>query len=188
MDIITADRVRECIEIGYEKAKILEMGGKPKPGDAVWFAIQGAMETLHRLPDREAGWLYSQRSCWPEIAHDHVDKLDAYVAELDRLKMGEGDTRVSMRTPPPSPKAIARMELIFDLHTGWHRYLKGRNKPRDWKVICRLCQGQRVAAIASEARCDKRTVYDIRSRQLEHIAVGLRGDFSGAISAIKKAA
>lgn len=186
--VFECDRVREAISLGMEQARALEMGSPARYADGVWHAIEGAMETLKRLPDREAGWLYTLRGAWPQVAYDESERIEHYEMMLERCKIGEAPIELKIGRTPPNSRAISRMELIFDLQTGWHRFLRGRKNPRDWRVLCQLAMRMPVGVIARDNHLSKRSVYDIREKQCEQVAVGLQGFYPDAFTEIDVAA
>ena len=149
----------------------------PRRSDLVWYSVKEAMETLNRLPDREAGWLYAMRSAWPAFAHDHEDKLVQWEAMLERMKIGEIPKETPPAFVPPSPKAISRMERVLE----WHRYLHGDRKSRDWKIVCLLGMGCKAGYVAKVAKCSKRSVYDRRELQTIYMAKGLAEAYGSEI-------
>ena len=88
-------------------------------------------------------------------------------------------TALFLATQPPSVGNELRLEWSAPVECPQAEEVRSEV---DRRTVRSLRTGQPtghgvVAAIAREARCDKRTVYDIRSRQLEHIAVGLREEY-----------
>ncbi|MEJ8571259.1 hypothetical protein [Microbaculum marinum] len=168
------ERTIEAIELAAEVARADKGMLGVRRSDAVWYALREAMETLRRLPDREAGWLYCQRSLWPEFAHDHEDKVEAYATMLERVKIGELPVEaLAPRRPPVSPKAVSRMELVF----GWNAYVVSKYRRRDWRILCMSANGTPAGSVARISHCSKRTVYDRRELQTAAIARGLLGRY-----------
>lgn len=175
-DQMVRDRLVEILDIGAQAA-LADSDVPPRPGDVVWYAIREAMDTLRRLPDREAGWLYALRGAFPEVALDHKDALEAFETMVQRLALGEVAAEDVEVRRPPSPKAISRMEVIF----GWHRYLRGKAKRRDWKILGLLGSGMAAARVAKIAHCSTRTVFFQRETQCAAIAHSLRLEHGGDI-------
>jgi hypothetical protein len=174
---IIEDRVREILTVGAEAA-FADSDVPPRPGDVVWYALREGMDTLRRLPDREVGWLYSQHGVWPEFAHDEAERLEAYETMLARIKIGEEPVEaLAIRRPPPSARAISRMERVFE----WHRYLTGSHRRRDWRVLCQLASGTPAVVVGRNNRLHRNSVYDRREVQAASIARGLAVDFGEGI-------
>lgn len=175
--IIEQDRLRQLLAIAREAA-MADSDTLPRRGDVVWYGLREAMDTLNRLPDREAGWLYCLSNAWPEILHDHEDRIEAYETMLERVRIGEMPVdMLQIRRPPPSAQAISRMELVF----GWHVFLVGRTRRRDWKIICQLAAGWRAAKVAASNRVSRRTVWDRRELQCAVIAKQLEEKFGEGV-------
>lgn len=170
------DKTRETLDLSFAQAKVDgDRTMAVRRGDCVWYALKEAMHTLSRLPDKEAGWLYSQRSTMPEVAQDYGDKLVAFLAAKDRIERGELPMdALAIRRAPPSARAITRMDTVFD----WWKHLKGNKRIRDWKILCLLASGQRASDIAKLTRCSPRTVYERREFQCGVIALGLEDRFA----------
>lgn len=174
---IEEDRVRDILVVASEMA-LADSNIPPRPGDVVWAALKESMTTLRRLPDREVGWLYSQHGIWPEFARDEVERLEAYETMLARIKIGEEPVEaLAVRRPPPSARAISRMERVFE----WHRYLTGAQRRRDWRVLCQLAGGTPAAVVGRNNRLHRNSVYDRREVQAGAIARGLAADFGAAV-------
>ena len=130
-------------------------------------AFKEAMETLNKLPDREAGWIYCTKSLWPAHAHDREDAKEAYRALLERIQKGEESPDVLLPRKLPTAKAVARMDACWEL---W-RFMKTRDRRKAWISLCRLAEGRLPAAqIAKIAGCSRRTVYELKDAECAAIA------------------
>lgn len=175
---IEEDRIVEIVDLARQAA-LADSDVPPRPGDVIWYAIREAMDTLGRLPDREAGWLYALRGSHPEVALDHREQLEAFETMVQRLRMGEvAYEEIDVRRPP-SPKAISRMEVVFD----WHRHLKGKARRRDWKILGLLGSGMPAARVAKIVRTSRQTVYFQRESQCAMIAKAIADDYGTGIFA-----
>jgi hypothetical protein len=97
---------------------------------------------------------------------------------LARIKIGEEPyDALQVRSPPSSARAISRMEYVF----GWHRHLVGKQRRRDWKIVCLLASGHAARRVAKVNHCSPRTVWDRRELQTTVIANGLRAEFGEGI-------
>lgn len=166
---------RQVVEAGR---LMCEADGMEDPSlpDVVWALFREGADTLRRLPDRERGWLSSgNRTAWPGIVYDAEDKRQAqeqFDVELARVQSGQDPVEaVRLREGPPDRAAIGRVEVI----SGWHRYLAGTNRRRDWKILWLLAAGSLSAPkIAKECNCATRTVWNVREWQCRIIAEHLK--------------
>lgn len=164
-----------------------ELKEPPRPGDIVWFAIREAMATLNRLPDREAGWLYTFRCTHPEIMHDQADKIEAYETMLERVRIGEEPVAVLVpRAPPPTAQAISRMEAVLT----WGALMKptGRkgNPRRDWKIITQLAAGMKGPKVAAINKVSRQYVWERKEFQCGMLARALVEKYGEVFPSVDK--
>ena len=141
-----------------------------RPEDIIFQALTEAMGTLHKLPDREAGWLYCSRSGWPDVAEEDDDRLVAYYTTLERIRLGQESADIFIISEKATPASVTRMEVLFEVLP---KYLVGARKADDWKILCRLAAGQTGAKIAKALRCSRQTVCYRRNLQLSALAKAL---------------
>lgn len=139
------------------------------PSKMVLRVIAEAMETLRRLPDPEAAWLYSQRSLWPEVVRSYEEKIEAYYQELNSWLREPGVA--DRRRMPASPEQIRRMYVVFD---NVPYLLVGRDPRRDYRILCGIASGKSAARVAKEVHVSKRSVFNYLDMQLQAIASALR--------------
>jgi hypothetical protein len=144
---------------------------EPKPPALVMAVLTEAMETLRRMPDREAAWLFGQRSLWPDIVHDYQERLEAYQEDLKRWMSGEDLAGELRRRMPAGQAQIKRMYVVFD---DFPLLMVGREKRRDYRILCGLASGKGFRRVALEARCSKSAIENFRDLQLTAIANKLR--------------
>jgi hypothetical protein len=132
--------------------------------DLVFCVLRQAMDTLRRMPDREAAWLYGQRGFWPEIVHNYAERFDAYEQEIKALLSGGGDLQ---RKIAASPLAIQRMHIVFDL---FPYLIVGSKRRRDYRVLCGLAGGTSATKLAKECRFSVNSVWDRKVIQTAAIA------------------
>jgi hypothetical protein len=151
-----------------EAVKVLLADGAEAvtPADLVFCVLRQAMDTLRRMPDREAAWLYGQRGFWPEITHNYAERFAAYEQEMQAVMSGEvsGD---SQRKIAASPQAIQRMHLVFDL---FPYLIVGTKRRRDYRILCGLAGGTPAPRLARESACSVRAVWDRKLFQVNAIA------------------
>lgn len=179
--------VHEALKVARDV--LIADGREATPSAIVFRALVEAMETLKRLPDPEAGWLYSVRTMWPEVRGDYGDKVESYKSMLERIMLGiESPDALHGRPPRPSPVQIARMEAVTEQ---FPKYLQGRNRRRDWQILVGYARDLPVKANARIARCHPETCRLQKNLQTGRIAahyerlfpgvfgVGLRPDAAG---------
>jgi hypothetical protein len=134
--------------------------------ELVFCVLRQAMDTLRRMPDREAAWLYGQRGFWPEIVHNYAERFAAYEQEVNALLSGEvrGD---SQRKIAATPQAIQRMHVVFDL---FPYLIVGSKRRRDYRVLCGLAGGTSATKLAKECRFSVNSVWDRKVIQTAAIA------------------
>lgn len=166
-----ADKVRAVLAAGRLLCE--EDGEENPPMPAVlWRLFREAADTFARLPDREQGWIRSgTRVAWPDIAYDNEDKKQSqeqFEVELDRVRSGQDPVEaIRLRKGPPERGAIGRADVI----AGWHKYLAGNDRARDWKILWLLASDNLSARIvAKECKCSSRTVWRRWEFQLRVIA------------------
>lgn len=167
----TEDHLRVGLRLAMATAVAIDSEPETlRPADFVFGLFKEAMETLNKLPDRESGWLYCNRSLWPAEAYDNQDALVAYLTMLERIRTGEESADILVPKKLPSAKAIGRMEATFEL---W-RFLRTRDKRKAWVSICRLAEGRLpTKRIAKLLHCSTRTVYDLKNAEVAAIAHSL---------------
>jgi hypothetical protein len=132
--------------------------------DLVFCVLRQAMDTLRRMPDREAAWLYGQRGFWPEIVHNYAERFDAYEQEIKALLASGGDSQRKIAATPP---AIQRMHVVFDL---FPYLIVGSKRRRDYRVLCGLAGGTSATKLAKECRFSVNSVWDRKVIQTAAIA------------------
>lgn len=96
------------------------------------FLIEAA-DTLHRLPDREKGWLEKQQVAWPEFISNYWDEFGNIVEQ-------GGKKQVREVKGPPSRNAIDRLDEIM----GWLRLITGKHEIRNRKVVFFACYSMAI--------------------------------------------
>ena len=166
-EMLVSDDDQEVLRGAFKdalKSLVADGAERVTPPDMVRWVVGNAMDTLRRMPDREAGWLYGQRSLWPDIARNYAERLAAFEQELKALLSGEGD---SPRKTPASPLAIRRMHIVFGL---FPYLVVGRNRRRDYRILSGMAGGQTSTRLAREIGCHQQTVMDRLKVQLAAIA------------------
>jgi hypothetical protein len=148
--------LRAALRLAFEE--LVQDGVLPIQRHMIVFrALEDAMETLRKLPDREARWLKGHGS-WPSLvpADDHVkaDMPTQLIAILAGVlaETGEEDER-ALRRANASREEVSRMEIILEV---LRESLVGQKRRRDWKVLCftALGKGQRFVARAARTSTD----------------------------------
>src|SRR5215813_2626220 len=147
-----------------------------RPRDLVLHVLSEAMCTMKALPDPEAAWIYSMRSVWPEVVHTREDRLDAYYAELLAIEQGKCGSDSLLRKAPPSPSAVLRMYVVFEV---FPTFLIGTNRRRDYQIICGVASNTEGKALARKLGLHKNSVYERRDAQLLAIAKRLSAVLPG---------
>ena len=129
--------------------------------------VADAMETLKRLRDPEAAWLYGQRSLWPDIARSYEERLAAYQEDIKRWLSGEDMADELRRRTPAPPIQIKRMFVVFE---DFPYLVVGKNRRRDYRIMCGLADGRTVTRIAKESGLSRKTVSQFFDLQLAAIA------------------
>lgn len=112
-----------------------------------------AVDTLRRLPDREARFRAGVGSAWPDVVRDAAT---AYGADGVRVRLG-----------PPSPAAIDRLDRVI----AWLAWL---NEPQR-RIVWAVASGFTVARLARQIGCHRNTVANRHAAALRLIA-GRLGD------------
>lgn len=134
---------------------------EPTTRDAVWEILIEAADTLKRLPDRERRWLRSgTHSSWPGTVREYGEVFAAAVARGGRWEA------LSPGLSPPSPEAIARLEITIE----WLGHAGGRSPRRDTGVMFALAAGIPNRVVRRRFGIGRRTVYDIRDRGIGRIS------------------
>jgi len=171
--------VLEALKVA--RGALIADGRDVTPSAIVFRALEEAMETSKRLPDPEAGWLYSVRTMWPEVLGDYGDKVESYKSMLERIMLGiESPEALHGRPPRPSPAQIARMEAVTEQ---FPKYLQGRNRRRDWQILVGYARDFPVKHIARLARCDRKTCLSQKTMQTGRIAAHYEALFPDAFPA-----
>lgn len=170
--LLAAQQIEAALRAG--EALLLADGVEsPKLPEIVWALIREAAETLRRLPDRERSWLKAcDRTGWPSVVQDQADAAEAFAVMVERVRIGEEPVEALMpRADRPTAQAIDRVWFVAE----WRRFLVGRKRVRDWKIMWLLAdRGMSVAKIGKLCRCSPRTVYNTKDAQCLAISRGLR--------------
>lgn len=137
------------------------------PPKLVLRVLTEAMDTLRRMKDREAAWLYGQRTLWPDIKRTYEERLEAYNEDIKRWISGEDWAEEMKRKTPASPLQIKRMYVIFD---SFPYLIVGKDRRRDYRIVCGIAAGKSVRRVAVEARVSRGSVCNYRDLQFEAIA------------------
>ena len=118
-----------------------------KPHHIVFHALENAMETLRKLPDREAAWL-SSGGAWPSIiatggGYAKADMEMQLAMILTSILGSGGEEDEPRRRTVAARGAVDEMAAVFE---SFRTNLAGTRRRRDWKILCLLAagKGQRI--------------------------------------------
>lgn len=169
-DMLIADRIVRALEDG--NALCIENGiGAPRMADMVWALFEDAASTIRRQPDRERKWLLAgERIGWPQVVYDKQELAENFATQVARIQSGElAMEALELRPSPPTARAIDRADFVAT----WRRFIVGKNRTRDWKILWLMALRVKKAHICRELRCSRKTLYDRKELQTVAIANGL---------------
>jgi hypothetical protein len=145
-----------------------------RPHHIVFQALENAMETLRKLPDRETAWLRSG-GAWPSIiptagGYAKADMETQLGLILSSILGAEEEDEVPPRRTNASPGEIDEMGAIFE---SFRTNLAGTKRRRDWKILCLLAAGKGQKFVARAAGASLETVRQEKLAQCLAIANAL---------------
>jgi hypothetical protein len=145
-----------------------------KPHHIVFQALENAMETLRKLPDREAAWLRSG-GAWPAIiatgaGYAKADMETGLALILSSI-LGEDEEEDAPRRKDPAMRGeIDEMNAVFE---SFRISLAGTRRRRDWKILCLSAAGKSQKFVARAAGASLETVRQEKLAQSLAIAKAL---------------
>lgn len=130
--------------------------------------VAEALDTLRRLPDRERGWVYGQKSQWPDVWQSAAD---AFAVDVQRVGRGERTERERREADainsrgPASAIAISRLDCVIH----WFKALDRREA----QIVILTAQGVRHGLIRNRTGLGRTSVHRIQKAGLNKIATAL---------------
>jgi hypothetical protein len=148
-----------------------------RPHHIVFQALENAMETLRKLPDRETAWLRSG-GAWPAIiptagGYAKADMETQLAVILASILGAEEEDDAPRRKSPTARGEIDEMNVVFE---SFRTNLAGTKRRRDWKILCLLAAGKGQKFVARAAGASLETVRQEKLAQSLAIAKAL-GEF-----------
>jgi hypothetical protein len=149
----------------------------------VFQALENAVETLRKLPDKEAAWLRSG-GAWPSLiptSGGYVKaEMETQLALILSSILGESEEDEAPRRKSAVPHhEIDQMGAVFE---SFRQNLAGTRRRRDWKILCLLAAGKGQKFVAHAAGASLETVRQEKLAQSLAIAKAL-ADFMPAAPA-----
>lgn len=174
--MILTQRKRELLCGALAHAHAIEVGasGTATGSDVIFRAMQEAVHTLSRLPERDKPGGY--RSWWPGFTLSPEERTEAYHQLVWLVLKGQASEEELITPVPVSVEEIGRMETVFEV---FRSHLIGRDAKtigRDWKVLMLLAAGLSnwEASRRLDVRITRAAVHDRKKVQCGALALRLR--------------